>query len=95
MLWAQPKKRPFFRGLQIVVIFYYFAFLWPRPQRMEAPRLGVELEPQLPPMTQPQQREILASSSTYTHSSQQCHILSPLIEARDQTPVFMDPSWVC
>ena len=78
----------------MVVILYYFAFLWPRPQHMEAPRLGIELEPQLPPMTQPQQREILASSSTYTRSSQQCQILSPLREARDQTPVFMDPSWV-
>ena len=29
------------------------------------------------------------------HSSQQCQILNPLREARDRTPVIMDPSQVC
>ena len=29
------------------------------------------------------------------HSSQQCQILNPLSEARDQSRILMDASWVC
>ena len=64
---------------------------------MEVPRLGVESELQL-----------LLAYTTATamwdpshslvcdlhHSSQQCQILYPLSEARDQTLILMDPSQV-
>ena len=61
---------------------------------MEVPRLGVELELQLPAyatataMTDP--------SCVYDlhHSSRQRQILNPLSEDRDQTPVLMDTSQV-
>ena len=55
---------------------------------MKTPRLGVELELQLPAYA------IATQDSSHTcglyHSSQQCQILNPLIEARDQTCVLMD-----
>ena len=43
---------------------------------------------------EPQQREIPAVVCHLQHSSQQCQILNPLIEARDQTHVLMDASRV-
>ena len=35
------------------------------------------------------------SNDRSSHSSQQHNILKPLIEARDQTHILMDISWVC
>ena len=60
---------------------------------MEAPRLGIELELQLP--------DIDTATATWgpscicdlRHSSWQCQILNPLSEARDQTRILMDTSW--
>ena len=43
---------------------------------------------------EPQLREIPAVVCHLQHSSQQCQILNPLIEARDQTHVLMDASRV-
>ena len=56
-----------------------FCFLGPNLRHIEVPRQGVELEQQLPACT------------TATAN----HIFNPLIEARDRTHVFMDPSQIC
>ena len=53
---------------------------------MEVPRLGVQLELQLPAYTTP------IATQDLGHSSWQCQILSPLSEARDQTRNLMVPS---
>ena len=57
---------------------------------MEVPRLGVELELQLPAYT------IAMPDSSHVcnlhHSFQQCRILNPLSEAWDQTHILVDTS---
>ena len=45
---------------------FSLVFLGPHPKHMETPRLGVELELQLPAPAQPQQCQIPAASVTYT-----------------------------
>ena len=62
---------------------------------MEIPRLGVELELQLPAYTTATAKPDLSHIYKLHHSSQQHWILSPLSKARDQTPVLMDTSWIC
>ena len=47
---------------------------------MEVPRLGVESE---------------VAAAGLRHSSQQCQILNPTSEAKDQTCILMDTSGVC
>ena len=72
----------------------FFAFLGPYLQHMEVPRLGVKLELQLLAYT--------AATATWDpsrvcdlhHSSQQHQIPEPLREARDQTRILMDTSWI-
>ena len=59
---------------------------------MEVPRLGVESEQQLP-ATVPAMPD-LNSVFDLHHSSQQHQILNPLTEARVQTRILMDTSWV-
>ena len=62
---------------------------------MEVPRLGVELELQVPAYTAgTQQCHIWAVSATYPHSSQQCRILNTLKEAKDQTRILMTLCWI-
>ena len=62
---------------------------------MEVLRLGVESE--LQPLAYAAATGVQDPSHVCDlhHSSQQCQILNPLSEARDQTHVFMDVSWVC
>ena len=61
---------------------------------MEVPRLGIELELQLLAYT----AAIAVRGQRYKcdlHCSlQQCWILNPLGEARDQTCILIDTSWV-
>ena len=74
--------------------FFSFFFLGLHLQHMEVPRLGVELELQLLTYT-------TAAATTYPshicdlhHSLWQCQILNSLNEARDQTCILMDTSWI-
>ena len=77
-------------------ISFAFFFLGLHPQHMQVLRLGLKSELQLP--------AIATATATATpdpsrvcnlhHCSQQCRILNPLREARDQTHKLMVPSWM-
>jgi len=62
---------------------------------MEVPRLGVELELQLPAYTTATAMQDLSCVCDLPHSSQQHRILHPLSNGRDQTHVLVDTSQVC
>ena len=62
---------------------------------MEVPRLGAELELQLPAYTTATATWDLSCVFDLHHSSRHCWILNPLTEARDGTRILMDTSWVC
>ena len=59
---------------------------------MEVPRIGVQLGLQLPAYTTATQDPSRVCDQH--HSSQQCQILNPLSEARDQTCNLVVPSWI-
>ena len=61
---------------------------------MEVPRLGVESELQLLTYTTATATQDRSHIRELQHSSRQHRILDLLIEARDQTRVLVDPSWV-
>ena len=69
-------------------------FLGPHSQHMEAPRLGVELELQLPAYTTATATAMPDLSCVFElhHSSWQRQILNLLSEDRDQTRNLMVPS---
>ena len=64
-------------------------------QHMEGPRLGVELELQLPVYTTAMAMQDLSFICDLHHSSQQCQILNPLSEARNRTCNLIAPSQIC
>ena len=74
--------------------FFFFGFLGLQPWHMEVPRLGVKPELQLPTYTTATATQDLSHTCNLHHSSQQCQIFRTLSRARDQTPIFMDTSWV-
>ena len=61
---------------------------------MEVPRLGVELELQMLAYTTATATWDPSHVCDLYHSSQQCRILNPLSEARDQTQNLMVPSQI-
>jgi len=61
---------------------------------MEVPRLGVELELQLPVYTTGAAMQDLSRVCDLHHSLLQCLLLNLLGEARDQTCALMDTSQV-
>ena len=63
-------------------------------QHMEVPRLGAESELQLPTYATATAMQDPSRVCDLYHFSRQHWILNPLSEARDQTCVLMDTSWV-
>ena len=61
---------------------------------MEVPRLGVELELQLPAYTTAIAKWHSSHVCDLHHSSRQHQILNLLSEARDGTRILMDASWI-
>ena len=62
---------------------------------MEVPGLGVELELRLLAYATATAMPDLSWVCDLCRSSQQCQILNPVSEARHQTHMLMDTSWVC
>ena len=65
--------------------FFFFFFFWLYPRHMEVPGLGVELELQLPAYATATAIQDPSCICDLHCSLQQCRILNPLSEARDQT----------
>ena len=65
-------------------------FLGPHLWHMEVPRMGVKLKLQPLATATPEPSRVCDPH----HSSQQCRILNPLSEARDQTCILMDTSQI-
>ena len=68
----------------------YVYILRPHLCHMEVPRLGVESELHLLAYTAAIVMLDLSRICNLLHSSQQCWILNPLSEARDQTRILTD-----
>ena len=74
--------------------FTFFVFLGLHPRHVEVPRLGVELELQLPAFATATATPYPRLVCNLYHSSQQYQILNPLSKTRDRTHVLMVTSWV-
>ena len=74
--------------------FFFFLLFRAAPVAYEVPKLGVELEIQVPAYSRATATQDLSRVCDLHHSSWQCWIL-PMSEARDWTRILMDPSWVC
>ena len=70
--------------------FFFFFFLLVRA----TPWLGVESELQLPTYTTATAIRDPSHICNLHHSSRQSRMANPLCEARDQTHILMDPSWI-
>ena len=70
----------------LFVFIFLLLFSGPPPQHMEVPRLGVELEPQLPASTTATATRDRSHICHLHHSSWQHQILNPTSEARDLCP---------
>ena len=77
-----------------VCLFPCFVFLGPHQWHMEVPRLGIELELQLPAYATAIATGDLSHICDLHHSSQQGQIPNPLSEARDPTCIFVDTSHI-
>ena len=89
-------RSQFFSTVRFILtfLFLFLFFLRPHPRHMEVPRLGVQLELQLPVCTTATATQDLSCICDLHYSSQQCRILNPLSEARDRTCNLMVPSWI-
>ena len=76
-LWVSQVK------ISWILFVFVCLFLEPPPQHMEVPRLGVELELQLPACTTATATLDPSHIHDLHHSSQQRQILNPLIRAGD------------
>ena len=82
-----------FFGLRVFLVFLFFClfvfvFLGPKLQHMEVPRLGIESELWLQAYTTVTAMPDLSRDSDLHHSSWQCRILNPLMEAMDTSQVL-------
>ena len=91
-MWSLELLRPLFYF--ILFHFILLCFLGPHVLHVEVPRRGVKLELQLPAYTTPTAIQDPSRLCDLHYSSQQCWIHNPLTEAREQTHVLMDTSWV-
>ena len=82
--------------LNFFFFFFFFFFLFrAEPSALEALRLGVQLNSELPTYTTATRTPDPSCACDPRHSSWQCWILNPLIQARDQTCILMDTGRMC
>ena len=74
--------------------FFFFYLFRATPWHMEIPRLGVNLELQLPAYTTATATQVLSHICELHHSLWQRWILNPLSGARNRTHIFMDTSGI-
>ena len=79
-------------GLACFFVCLFVCFLGLHPWHMEIPRLGVQLELQLPAYTTATATQDPSRVCDLHHSSWQRQILNPLRQARDRTCNLMVPS---
>ena len=72
----------------------FFFFLGPHPRHMEVPRQEFELELQRLAYITATATWDPSHICTLHHSSRQCQIPDPMIEARDQTHIFTVMRWI-
>ena len=96
MLLSNYSPLPSFLPSSLPSFFFFLpSFLsLPYPQYMEIPRLGVELEFQLPVYTTTTAMPDASRVFDLYHSSWQRQILNPLSKARDRTCILMITSWI-
>ena len=84
------------KALAVFFFFFFspFFFLGLHLQHKEVPRLGVELELQLPAYTTARAMQDLSRICNLCHSSRQRKLLNPLSGARDRTHILLVTSWV-
>ena len=83
--------------IKLHLFAYLFIFLGPHLGHMEIPRLEVKSRAAAACLRHSHSNSNPGSESCLAcdlhHSSQQCRILNPLSEARDQIHILMDTSW--
>ena len=92
---TDKKKTRRTRFLNFFFFFFFFCVLGLHLRHTKILRIGVELELQLPANTTATAMQDLSCICNPHHSSEQCRILNPLSEARDQTSNLMVTSQVC
>ena len=85
-------NRSVYEWTSFFIFILIFGFLGLHPRHMEVPRLGVKLK--LSAYTTATAMWDLSCVFNLHHSSQHHRILNPLSEARDQTHILIDTSWV-
>ena len=91
---CQPRKAVSSKVFFGLFFVFCFCFLGLHPRHMEAPRLRVQSDLQLPAYTMAMAGQDPSCICNLHHRSRQRRILHPLSKARDRTCVLMDPRWV-
>ena len=89
----------FFFDIELYEFFFFFffffgVFLALHPKDMEVPRLGIKSELQLLTYATATAIQDMSQVCNLHHSSNQCWILNPLNQARDQTCILMAASQI-
>ena len=94
--WKKEVSAPFHLEnfqlflLLVLIFFFFFFFLGPHPWHKEVPRLGLELELQLPASTTAKATWYPSLICNLHHRSWQRQIFNALNEARNQTRILTD-----
>ena len=95
-LWIMEARAPFFAPLlewfSCFIMKYVFCFLELHLWHVEIPRLGVELELQLPAYATATATQDLSRVCELRHSSRNARSLTHWVRPRDQPPNLMVPS---